>query len=149
MLTEVKAKVTRLINGKNKTKTEAYLIESEVFAEAEIAVMTLLENQHDEGTVSDYQIQSLRISPIKEISTQYEGEMTYIATLKDIFTDDNGNEKYIRYQVLLWADNLTQANTRAVELFRQGYNMLVEGIKQKDFEYLPTNPEPPVTSENP
>lgn len=136
MLTEVKAKVIRLINGKNKTKSELYLTEAEVFAEAEVAVMTLLENQQEEGTVSDYQIQSLRISPIKEICTQHEGEQTYVAILKDIFTDDNGNEKYLRYQVLLWADTLSQANTRATELSHQGYNMLVEGIKQKDYEYL-------------
>ena len=136
MLTEVKVKVSRVIDSKTRKRTETYLTEADVFAQAEIAVMTLLEQQTEEGLVEDCEIQSLRISPIKEICTQYQGEETFVITLKDIFVDDNGNEKFLRYKVLLWADSLSQANARANELSHQGYSMLVEGIKQTDYEYL-------------
>lgn len=136
MLTEVKVKVSRVIDSKTRKRTETYLTEADVFAQAEIAVMTLLEQQTEEGLVEDFEIQSLRISPIKEICTQYQGEETFVITLKDIFVDDNGNEKFLRYKVLLWADSLSQANARANELSHQGYSMLVEGIKQTDYEYL-------------
>jgi acyl-coenzyme A synthetase/AMP-(fatty) acid ligase len=50
--------------------------------------------------------------------------------------DDNGNEKPLKYKVLLWADSLTQANQRTVELARQGYDMHVEGLKEVEYEYL-------------
>lgn len=136
MLTEVKVRVSRVIDSKTRKRTETYLTEADVFAQAEIAVMTLLEQQTEEGLVEDFEIQSLRISPIKEICTQYQGEETFVITLKDIFIDDNGNEKYLRYKVLLWADSLSQANARAGELSHQGYSMLVEGIKQAEYEYL-------------
>ena len=59
-----------------------------------------------------------------------------MATLKDIFMDDDGTEKQLKYKVLLWAENLTEANRRALELSHQGYNMLVEGIKQVDYIYI-------------
>ena len=136
MLTEVKVKVSRVIDSKTRKRTETYLTEADVFAQAEIAVMTLLEQQTEDGLVENFEIQSLRISPIKEICTQYQGEETFVITLKDIFVDDNGNEKFLRYKVLLWADSLSQANARANELSHQGYSMLVEGIKQADYEYL-------------
>lgn len=98
--------------------------------------MSSLVHEQEEGTVENFEIQSLRISPIKEVADQFTGEYTFIATLKDIFHDDEGNEKTLKYKVLLWADNLTQANQNVHQLAREGYDMQIEGIKQVDYEYL-------------
>jgi hypothetical protein len=140
MLVEVKVKVARVIDGKTRKRTETYLIDKEVFAEAEMEVMTCLVQEQEAGVVEDFEIQSLKISPIKEVATQFEGTSTFIATLKDIWIDDDGNEKTLKYKVLLWANDLTQANARALQLSHQGYDMQVESIKQVDYEYLIERP---------
>lgn len=136
MLIEVKVKVTRIIASKKRKKLETYLLQKEFFSEAEYAVTALLDGQHTEGTVDSYEIQSLRQSPIKEIADQFEGQHSFIATLKDIFHDDAGNEKSLRYKVLLWADDPMSAMVSTRTLQRQGYDMSIEGLKQVDYEYL-------------
>jgi len=138
MLIEVKAKVSRTIDSKLRKRTETYLIDKELYAEAEYAVMSNLANEQELGTVDSSEIVSLRQSPIKEIceNTMPGSAFSFIATLRDIFHDDNGNEKSMRYKVLLWANDLSQANQRTQQLARQGYDMQIEGIKQVEYEYL-------------
>lgn len=135
MLVEVKVKVARIIDAKTRKRTETFIVpDCELFVNAEHAVMSSLTN--DSNTVEEYQIQSLKLSQIKEIADQFSGEHNYIATLKDIFHEDDGTEKAIKYKVLLWADNLTQANANVEQMAREGYDMQIEGIKQVDYEYL-------------
>ena len=142
MLIEVKVKVARVIDGKTRKRTETYLIDKEVFAEAELAVMAQMSEELNSGIVDSYEIQSLRISPIKEICDQWlndytlSGYPTFIATLKDIFHADDGTEKTLRYKVLLWAESHSQALSRVTALAREGYDMQIEGIKQVDYDYL-------------
>lgn len=136
MLIEVRVKVTRIIDTKKRKKVETYILNRDFFSEAEYAVTALLNGQHDEGTVDSFEIQSLRLSPIREIADQYHGQHSYIATLRDIFHDDEGNEKCTRYKVLLWADDLTSATHNVRELQREGYDMQVEGLKEVDYEYF-------------
>lgn len=133
MLIEVKTKVSRKIDNKIKKIMETYLINKEFFSEAEYAVTDYLTK---EDVVESIDIQSLRISPIKEIADQYEGEYSFMATLKDSWEEDDGTVKYLRYKVLLWADNLTQANQRVQALSKQGYDMMIEGIKQVNYQFL-------------
>lgn len=130
MLIEVKVKVTRLIGDKKRKRLETYILNKEFFSEAEYAVTAYL------ADVEEHEIQSLRLSPIKEIANQYEGQYSYVATLKDIFHDDEGNEKYLRYKVLLWADDLTSATHNVRQLQREGYDMQVESIKEVDYTFL-------------
>ena len=138
MLIEVKVKVARVIDGKTRKRTETYILNKEFFSQAEYDVTGLL---NGDTTVEDFQIQSLKLSQIKEIDDQSINNSipSFIATLIDIFHEDDGTEKKLKYKVLLWADNLTSANRRALELSHQGYDMLVEGIKQVDYEYLTRN----------
>lgn len=135
MLIEVKVKVARVIDGKTRKRTETYVMDKEFFSQAEYAVTELL---NEDTTVEDFQIQNLKVSQIKEIDDQSINNSipSFIATLIDIFLQDDGTEKKIKYKVLLWADNLTAANRRANELSHQGYDMQIEGIKQVDYEYL-------------
>ena len=138
MLIEVKVKVARVIDSKTRKRTETYVLNKEFFSQAEYDVAELL---NGDTTIEDFQIQSLKLSQIKEIDDQSINNSipSFIATLIDIFHEDDGTEKKLKYKVLLWADNLTSANRRALELSHQGYDMLVEGIKQVDYEYLTRN----------
>lgn len=136
MLIEVKTKVAWKVDNKIKKKLETYLLDKEVFAEAEYAVMALLNNEINEGTVESFEITSLRQSIIKEIITQYEGEGTFIVTLRDTMLQDDGSEKAIKYKVLLWADNISEAMNHAREVAQQGYDMQIDGIKEVNYTYL-------------
>ena len=139
MLIEVKVKVARVIDGKTRKRTETYVVNNcELYSNAEYRVMSILIHEQEEGTVESFEIQSLKLSQIKEIDDQSIDNSipSFIATLIDIFHQDDGTEKKLRYKVLLWADNLTAANRRANELSHQGYDMQIEGIKQVDYEYL-------------
>ena len=138
MLIEVKVKVARVIDGKTRKRTETYVLNKEFFSQAEYDVAEPL---NGDTAIEDFQIQSLKLSQIKEIDDQSIDNSipSFIATLIDIFHEDDGTEKKLKYKVLLWADNLTSANRRALELSHQGYDMLVEGIKQVDYEYLTRN----------
>lgn len=139
MLIEVKVKVSRIIDGKTRKRTETYVIDNcELYSNAEYRVMSILIHEQEESTVESFEIQSLRLSQIKEIDDQTINNTlpSFIATLIDIFHQDDGTEKKLKYKVLLWADNLTAANRRANELSHQGYDMQIEGIKQVDYEYL-------------
>ena len=139
MLIEVKVKVARVIDNKTRKRTETYVIDNcELYSNAEYRVMSVLIHEQEEGTVESFEIQSLRLSQIKEIDDQTINNSlpSFIATLIDIFHQDDGTEKKLKYKVLLWADNLTAANRRANELSHQGYDMQIEGIKQVDYEYL-------------
>jgi hypothetical protein len=139
MLIEVKVKVARVIDGKTRKRTETYVVNNcELYSNAEYRVMSVLIHEQEEGTVESFEIQSLKLSQIKEIDDQSIDNSipSFIATLIDIFHQDDSTEKKLRYKVLLWADNLTAANRRANELSHQGYDMQIEGIKQVDYEYL-------------
>ena len=139
MLVEVKVKVARLIDNKLRKRTETYLVpDCELFVNAEHQVMNILSEEQNSGIVDDYEIQSLRISPIKETCPQwYDASLpAFIATLQDIFHADDGTEKTLKYKLLLWAENHSQALQRVQELARQGYDMHIEGIKEVDYQYL-------------
>ena len=146
MLIEVKAKVSWIVDSKVKRKQETYIMEKEVFAQAEYAVMSFLTACKNEGTVEDFEITALKMSVIKEIITQYQGEQTFIITLRDTMLMDDGTEKQIKYKALLWADNISDAMSHARETSRQGYNMQIDGIKEVNYTYL--NSENYETSEN-
>lgn len=116
MLIEVKAKVAWKIDGKVKKKIETYILDKEVFAEAEYEVMSHLEQYKSDGEVEDFEITGLKLSVVKEIITQYAGNYTFIATLRDTTILDDDIEKTIKYKVLLWANNIAEAMTHTREI---------------------------------
>lgn len=137
MLIELKVKTKRTDStGKTRKKTETYLINKDFFAEAEYAITEMLTEETNSHLLDEFEILSLKISQLKEIATQYQGENPFIISLKDVFHEDDGTEKYTKYKVLLWADSLTEANSRAHELSMQGYDMLIESIKQVDYIFM-------------
>lgn len=136
MLIEVKAKVSWIIDSKIKRKQETYILDKEVFAEAEYAVMNILNTHQTEGTVDTFEITGLKQSVVKEIITDYTGDYSFIASLRDTMLMDDGSEKTIKYKVLLWADSITEAMTHAREIAQQGYNMQIDSLKEVNYTYL-------------
>ena len=137
MLIEVKVKVARIIDGKTRKRTETYVVDNcELFVNAEHEVMSVLSEEQSSGTVDNFEIQCLKISPVKEVCTEYTGEFSYMATLRDVFITDDGTEKELKYKVLLWANSLSEAMARTNVFTRQGYNMNVDGLKEVNYEYL-------------
>lgn len=138
MLIEVKVKTSRTSEDKTKKSTETYIIDKEFFAQAEFKISEELEEEKRSHLLDNYEIVSLKQSSIKEIDEQSmdDAKSSFMATLRDVFHEDDGTEKYVKYKVLLWAEDLIAANRRALELSHQGYDMLIEGIKQVDWIYL-------------
>jgi len=136
MFIEVKAKVSWVIDTKIKKKLETYIIDKEVFAEAEYEVMTLLTAYKNEGTVEDFEITSLKQSSVKEIITNYQGDYSFIASLRYMFIQDDGTEKAMKYKTLLWANNISEAMSHTRELTQQGYDMQIDSLKEVNYTYL-------------
>jgi anaerobic ribonucleoside-triphosphate reductase len=136
MLVETKVKSEMIVDNKVRKVTETFILDTTFFSTAEYSVTEMLEKEKEAGTLKDYEIQSLRVSPIKEIANQYHGEHSYLATLKDIWTDDDGTEKHLKYKVLLWANDLQEAIANTHEMAKEGYEMLVESLKEVDYVYL-------------
>lgn len=148
MLIEVKAKVAWKIDGKVKKKIETYIIDEEVFAQAEYAAMSHLEQYKSDGEVEDFEITGLKLSIVKEIITQYEGNYTFIATLRDTTLLDDGSEKTIKYKVLLWANNIAEAMTHTREIAQQGYDMQIDGLKEVNYTHLNSLANESTSTEN-
>lgn len=136
MLIEVKAKVAWIIDGKVKKKQETYILDREVFAEAEYAVMNFLSILQRESQVESFEITGLKLSVVKEIIFNYTGDYSFIATLRDTVLQDDGSEKQMKYKVLLWADNIAEAMTHTREIAQQGYDMQIDGLKEVNYTYL-------------
>lgn len=136
MLAEIRVKVKRRINGRARKRVETFLYDMDLFSDAEYEVLSLLKGQFDSGEVEEYEIQSVKLSSIKEVADQYKGGCPYIITLKDVWTNDEGVEKSLRYKVLLWADSLKEAAERAHELQKEGYDMLVEDVRETELTLI-------------
>ena len=147
MLIEVKVKVARVIDNKTRKRTETYILDREFFSQAEYAITELLNEEEQSGLIEDFYITSLRESGIKEIVDKFKGDFSFLATLKDIWLEDDGTEKYLKYKVLLWANSPSQAMSNTLQLSKEGYDMQIEGIKQVDYEYLAGDIEKEETEE--
>lgn len=148
MLIEVKAKVAWKIDGKIKKKIETYIIDEEVFAQAEYAVMSHLEQYKTDGEVEDFEITGLKLSIVEEIITQYEEDHTFIATLRNTTLLDDGSEKIIKYKVLLWANNIAEAMAHTREIAQQGYEMQIDSLKEVNYTHLNSLANESASTEN-
>jgi hypothetical protein len=136
MLIETKVKLTKEVDGKTFKHTVNYLSDDENLVDALATVLSHLQTMQSSHLIEDASVISCKQSPIKEVATQFEGDKSYIATLKDTWIDEIGDEKSTRYKVLLYAADLTECNQRVQELSREGYDMSVESLAEVDMEYL-------------
>ena len=126
MYYEITDRVKRVKDdGTEKEVNERYITDCLTFAEAEQKGMEAYSADNTDGDVV-----AVKRSNVKEIVNENEDKQHYFkATIVDIFTDDNGNEKELKYYVLIRADNLTEATAKANEYMRQGLEDLrLDGI---------------------
>lgn len=136
MLIEVKAKVAWIIDNKVRKKTETYILDKEVFAQAEYEVMSLLTTHKEEGVVDSFELLGIKVAAVKEIITQFEGEHSFIASLRDTYLQEDGTEKTVKYKVLLWANSISEAMSHTRDIARQGYDLQIDGLREVNYTYI-------------
>ena len=126
MYYEITDRVKRVKDdGTEKEVNERYITDCLTFAEAEQKGIEAYSADNTDGDVV-----AVKRSNVKEIVNENEEKQHYFkATIVDTFTDDNGNDKELKYYVLIRADNLTEATAKANEHMRQGLEDLrLDGI---------------------
>lgn len=125
-------------DGKVKTVSSKIIINNvNLFAEAELAA---LKYASSEWTADNFKtepdVTALKRSRIYEFANKPAyGDKIYLATIDDIFVDDNGKEKAIHYLVGIYGDDITKAKNAASEYMKQGLNdMTLVGINETKFE---------------
>lgn len=132
MLYEIKLKVVRPNNtGEEKEFKEHYILDAETHGDAEAVGYKL----YPDHTVDVFAVFR---SDIHEIINEKEDDKPFFkATVVDIMTDDNGKEKEMKYQMLVCAKDITEANAIISEYLRQGYNMRLDSLRRiKIVDYL-------------
>lgn len=117
--------------GINRNMKESYVLENAIsFSDAEDKLL----DYGDGLTAID--VASIKRSKVKEIiNTRKSGEeMIFAAELQDVFLNEDGTEKEIKYKVLLFAKTFDEAKVIMSEYIKQGYSMEIVGIKKTKFE---------------
>ena len=134
---EVKSRRVVMDNkGNDKSITEAFFIENcTSWADAEDKMLAYFNSENE--------VIGMAISKVLEVvntPTQEEkmDMFIYRAVIASIYTDDDGNEKEMKYPVLLWAKNIDEAMSVVNNYLRQGLEdmSLVSITKTKIVEVI-------------
>lgn len=137
MLFEAKLKVEKTLDsGEVKEVTEHYILDAELFAEAE----KIMFEQYPSQKIDVFAVFRSKIREI--INDKEEDKPFYKATVIDIFTDENtGKEKETKYELLVCAESVAEATAITTEYLKQGYNLRLDEIKRiKIVDYIPYQP---------
>lgn len=100
-------------SGMMKKVTEQYLVECELFAEAECRGNELYNGNCD--------VFSIQRSKVKELVNGLDEEKhTYRATIIATYPNEKGGETEMKYVVLVSAKDLTEANSLMQDYIKQG-----------------------------
>lgn len=114
----------------DKVVKDYYVIENSVsFSDAEETIHTEFEGY------KELDVESIRRSKIKEIanSRESEGDFLWMAEMMDVFHDDEGNEKTLKYKILFFSKTYDSANSFISEYSKQGYDMSLVSLKLTKF----------------
>lgn len=134
---EVKSRRVIMDNkGNDKTITEAFFVKDCVlWAEAETKVLKFWNCENDVVGMSLSKVMDV----INEPTDAEKMDMfIFRAVIASIYTDDDGNEKEMKYPVLLWAKNIDEAMGVVNNYLRQGLEdmSLVSITKTKIVEVI-------------
>lgn len=114
-------------NGNDRSKKESFVVENQnFFAEVENAL-------HNEFEVyTDLDVIAIKRSKIKEVANEKKSDddKIYLATLCDIFHDDNDEEREIKYTIAFFAKDMDAAHLFIRQFMQQGYSMTLKQIKE-------------------
>lgn len=118
-------------NGNDKTIKESFIINDvETFSEAEEKLYK------ESGERTAFEVLGIKRSKVVEIANQRtcDEDNIYQVVLNDVFTDDNGEEKTMKYVIVLYANCIEKAYSFIKEYISQRYDMELTGIKKTRFE---------------
>lgn len=123
-------------SGNDKTITEAFFIENcTSWADAEDKMLAYFNSENE--------VVGMAISKVMEVvntptDTEKLDMFIYRAVIASIYTDDDGNEKEMKYPVLLWAKGIDDAMAIVNDYMRQGLDgmSLVSITKTKIVEVI-------------
>lgn len=121
-------------NSRTRKKTAALLINAETFGDAEAQTY-----EYCKGFDS-FDIISVSRSPIREVANPHfyeRNETAWIVTLEEIYLQDDGKEKKLRYPVLFWSTDMPNATDKMVkdyclQIDPNGNTMKVVAVKKSD-----------------
>lgn len=123
-------------SGNDKTITEAFFIENcTSWADAEDKMLAYFNSENE--------VVGMAISKVMDVineptDTEKMDMFVYRAVIASVYTDDDGNEKEMKYPVLLWAKGIDDAMATVNEYMRQGLDgmSLVSITKTKIVEVI-------------
>ena len=117
-------------NGNDKMVRESLILEyAESFADAE-------QIGYDYGSgLTAIDVTDVKRSKLKEVLNERSSneEQIWMAELMDIFVDDDGNEKPIKYKTILFATTFDKAKAFVSEYMKQEYNLELISLKLTKF----------------
>ena len=118
--------------GNDKNVKNNLVVQNAVsFADAEEAGY-----EYGQGlNLNEVDVVGVKRSKIKEIlnTCQHDDDLIWQAELMDVFHDDEGNEKEIKYKTILFAQSFDSAKAFISEYMRQGYDMSLVSLKLTKF----------------
>lgn len=117
--------------GDDKAVKERFICEnSSSFSDVEAMLYEMY------GDLTDFEVVAIKRSKLKEVANKRENENqnVFVATLTDVFLQDDGSEKEMQYSIAFFSENMDTAHTFIKEYSKQGYNMSIDGIKKTSFE---------------
>lgn len=116
--------------GNEKVQKQSFVLDGYVsFGEVE-------EKLFDEfASESGFEVCAIRQSRIKEIANgrSNDDDLLWVAELQDLFTDENGNEKMIKYKILFFSRTFDTAKAFISNYAEQGYNLVLVSLKLTKF----------------
>lgn len=116
-------------DGNDVTVREKYVLEDEPsFSSVEERLYKIFSDK-------DFDVTAIKRSKIKEIANHRVGQedLMWIAEVQDVFHDDAGNEKYMKYKILFYSRTFDTAKTFITEYIKQGYDMTLISLKLTKF----------------
>lgn len=134
---EVKSRRVIMDNkGNDKSVTEAFFIENcTSWADAEDKMLTYFNSENEVVGMAISKVMEVVNTPTQEEKMDM---FVYRAVIASVFTDDDDNEKEMKYPVLLWAKDIDEAMSNVNAYMRQGLEdmSLVSITKTKIVEVI-------------
>jgi hypothetical protein len=107
MFYQVKIKRTVIDDkGNDRSVTEDYIVDQELFGESEMRGYQEFNGECDVVAIK-------RLPNLKEFVNERNDEVDvdlYLATLEDKFVNDDGEESSVKYNVIVYAQHINEAN---------------------------------------
>lgn len=104
-------------NGRPIVRIDTYLIEANLFAEAEYKAL------NESGSKADvFSVKRVKIDEIINMDKETAETDWYKATVVKSYTSDDGTEKQVKWYMLCPAKDTADANNQVVEMLKQGYD---------------------------